>query len=258
MNKPSYAKEAFEKMPAIDIKSATGLHRHDVVKFLGGNDNIGIELGVASGSLSRRLLDSQSFRMLFGVDVYGDLHDTCEYKKALTTIGLDSNHKLLRLTFEEALDLFPDSYFDFIYVDGFAHTGEEGGKTLADWYQKLKVGGFLCGDDYHRDWPLVMWAVNHLASQLGSSISLTELTQEERYSRYPTWFLRKERDVSPSELSLDPRLVYIAGKEKNRIHRSRMSPTARLKRRASGVLRQIARLGSQMVAVLASHDRTRM
>lgn len=243
MNKLSYAREAFDSMPVVETRTVAGLQRHDVARFLDGRDNVGIELGVASGSLSRKLLDSQTFRMLYGVDVYGDLHDTHEYKHALATIGLESAHKLLRLTFDEALDLFPDSHFDFIYVDGFAHTGEEGGKTLADWYQKLKVGGILCGDDYHRDWPLVMWAVNHLASQLGCPVSLTELVQEERYSRYPTWFLRKEMDVPPSRLPLDPRLADIAMKERKRIHRSRMSAAARLGRRASRLLKQIARSG---------------
>lgn len=43
----------------------------------------------------------------------------------------------------------------FIYVDGYAHTGEDRGKTLFDWYPKLKIGGLMAGDDYHDDWPLV-------------------------------------------------------------------------------------------------------
>jgi hypothetical protein len=243
MNKHAYAQEAFASMPAAETRVVKGLHRHDVAKLLQGPDNIGIELGVAAGSLARKFLDTQSFRMLFGVDVYGDLHDTREYKEAIATIGLTSNHKLLRLSFDDALDLFPDAYFDFVYVDGFAHTGEEGGKTLADWYQKLKVGGILCGDDYHQDWPLVMWAVNHLASQLGSAVSLTALTQDDRYSRYPTWFIRKARDIPPAALPLAPRLVEIAKKEKRRIHRMRMSPMSDLRRRAAKAFRRIAGSG---------------
>ena len=43
------------------------------------------------------------------------------------------------MTFDDAIDLFEDQFFDFIYIDGFAHTGEEGGETLIKWYRKLKV-----------------------------------------------------------------------------------------------------------------------
>lgn len=239
MNKIAYMKEAFSLMPSILVEEASGLHRHEIVNYLNGNMNIGIELGVASGLLSKRLLDSRKFSVLFGVDVYSDIHDTKEYKSAITTIGLKSNHKLLRLTFEDALDLFPDNFFDFVYVDGFAHTGEEGGKTLVDWYRKLKIGGIMSGDDYHRDWPLVMWAVNHFASQLGAKVTLTDCVQEERYSLYPTWFFKKERGTDESTVSLDQRLVEIAKKERKRIHKLRTSPIVRLKRATLKRIKQL-------------------
>jgi hypothetical protein len=34
------------------------------------------------------------------------------------------------MSFDDALDIFDDEFFDFIYIDGFAHTGEEGGNQL--------------------------------------------------------------------------------------------------------------------------------
>ena len=33
---------------------------------------------------------------------------------------------VLRATFAEALALFPDEYFDLVYLDGYAHTGNDG------------------------------------------------------------------------------------------------------------------------------------
>lgn len=204
-------------MPKISTNTVGNLYRHDIVNYLVGKENIGIELGVATGKLSRKFLDTGKFRILFGVDVYNDTHDSIEYRKALSFIGLESNHKLIRLSFDEAIELFPDGYFDFIYVDGFAHTGEEGGKLLSDWYPKLKVGGVMSGDDYHQDWPLVMWAVNHFANQIGCQINLTGRTQDEEYSLYPSWFFVKEREVPSERLALDRRLVEIARREKNRI-----------------------------------------
>jgi len=241
MNKSSYTKIALECMPTVETHIAKGSYRHDVVKLLDGSENIGIELGVASGLLSKRLLETNKFKLLFGVDVYGDIHDTIEYKNALNTIGIAENHKLIRLTFDDAADLFPNDYFDFIYIDGFAHTGEEGGKTLVDWYGKLKVGGIMSGDDYHTDWPLVMWAVNHFASQLNVTINLTERTQTDRYSLYPTWFFRKESEIDPSSLPLDGRLVTIAKHERTRIHRLRMSPLYRF-------LHRLLHLTQRMIA----------
>src|SRR6185437_6750522 len=120
MNKTYYTKQAKKYAPNITTHIYTELYRHDVTNFLSGSNNIGIELGVASGSFAKRLLDTNRFKLLFGVDVYGDTHDTQEYKHALHTIGINAPHKLLRLTFDDALCLFPNNYFDFIYIDGFA------------------------------------------------------------------------------------------------------------------------------------------
>lgn len=237
MNKASTIKTASKHMPQAETTVRPALFRYGLPSLLDGDKNIGIELGVASGSLSLQLLQSGKFRDLFGVDIYGDIHDTREYKTALTRIGIDRNHKLLRMTFDDALSLFPDAYFDFFYIDGFAHTGEEGGRTIADWYGKLKIGGIMSGDDYHSDWPLVMWAVNHLSRQFGCSIELTESSCTDRYSMYPSWFFRKERDIPRSEIQLDERLTRLAESERRRIHRLRTSPLHRAKRAITGHLR---------------------
>lgn len=29
--------------------------------------------------------------------------------------------------------------FDFVYIDGYAHTGEENGKTIIDWWRKVRT-----------------------------------------------------------------------------------------------------------------------
>jgi hypothetical protein len=133
--------------------------------------------------------------------LYEDHHDTHEYKSAIKLVGLDSNYTLLRMSFDEAIELFDDNYFDFIYFDGYAHTGEEGGKTFADWYKKLKVGGMFAGDDYHDDWPLVKWAVNDMATKIGCEINVTGKNENTIFNEHPTWFFTKkaERDFVPNE-----------------------------------------------------------
>ena len=213
---------AQKNTPKVQIEGKEGWLRHNVVDLLEGEENVGIELGVAQGIFSKRMLESLKFKRFYGVDVYGDIHDTAEYLSTLKYIGYENpKYCLLRMDFESAVDLFEDEFFDFVYVDGYAHTGEEGGKTLIDWWGKMKVGGILAGDDYHNDWPLVVWAVNHLANQLGVRVNVTlgEEEDETGYCKYPTWWIEKtELSKKPS---LDPLLFDLSMKEKRRVHRNR-------------------------------------
>ena len=126
---------AKREMPQIKVETVAGSYRWNVIDSLPGNRHIGIELGVAGGSFSARMMRSGKFKRFYGVDIYGDGHTVVEYKKALRSVGLNRNFHLLRMTFDQALDLFPDQFFDFIYADGYAHTGEEGGQTLLNWYR---------------------------------------------------------------------------------------------------------------------------
>lgn len=208
-------KIALKEMPDIDVKIKHGFIRRDVINELNGPNKIGIELGVAKGLFSEYLAKSGKFSLFFGVDEYSDKHDTKEYKSALRRIGILQNYKLLRMKFDEAIDLFDKRFFDFIYLDGYAHSGEEGGATLFEWYSKLKVGGVMAGHDYHEDWPLVMWAVNDFISKVGGTLFLTEEIDE----KYPSWFFIKEKDVNISRLGPPNLLLKISSKESKRIKR---------------------------------------
>jgi SAM-dependent methyltransferase len=173
---------------AIVPRILANCYRHDVVHLLGGSANVGVELGVAEGVFSERMVRSGRFARFFGVDMYADLHDTAEYKRALRRVGLMSNYSLLRMRFDEAIDLFDDGTLDFVYVDGYAHGGEEGGETIFQWARKLRPGGVLAGDDYHRDWPLVVESVDEFVRRSGLELLLTERTESDSpYCRYPTW-----------------------------------------------------------------------
>ena len=82
-------------------------------------------------------------------------HDINQYKQALKKMNIFSNdYKILRMRFEEAIDLFEDNS-DFVYVDGWCPPGQNG-ETIFKWYEKVKLGGFIAGDDYHLDWPLTV------------------------------------------------------------------------------------------------------
>jgi ubiquinone/menaquinone biosynthesis C-methylase UbiE len=225
LNKPWVFKIAQDRTPEVAANILPDSFRHDVIRHLEGKNNIGIELGVATGIFSKRMMDSGKFKKFFGVDIYGDIHDTNEYKNTLANIGLMENYNLLRMAFEDAIELFEDNSFDFIYVDGFAHTGEEGGQTLFDWYKKLKPGGIIAGDDYDNDWPLVKWAVNDFAIKAGSKLWMTEKIENTAYSMYPSWFIEKV-DAGGLADKPDQELISIAKKERDRIDARRRKKLA--------------------------------
>lgn len=219
-------------MPEISPVLIPGSHRQDVISPLRGTDNVGIELGVAAGSFSAKLASSGKFQKLFGVDSYSDYyHHVEEYRRAIENIGLWENYSLLRMTFDQARKLFSDNTFDFIYVDGFAHTGQEGGHTLADWWPTLRAGGVLAGDDYHPDWPLVMWAVNEMVDQLGLDLHVTDTVDTTSYNRYPSWFVRKTEETATLAISHPRALRDLAAAEGDRVAAHRRQKQKKRERR---------------------------
>jgi hypothetical protein len=194
MNSELINKIAKQNTPAVSLNIFSNFYRHDILKMVKNKNCIGIELGVAGGDFSKRMVESQIFENFYGVDLYEDHHNVKEYISALKFIGLGNKYNLLRMSFEESLELFEDNYFDFIYFDGYAHTGEEGGKTFSDWYRKLKIGGMFAGDDYHDDWPLVKWAVNDMICQIGCELNITGKTENTNLNKYPSWFFIKDSE----------------------------------------------------------------
>lgn len=168
--------------------------RDDVAKLLRPGA-IGIELGVAEAIFAERVLSNSSIGFLYGVDMYaGDRgHDLGQYKRALSRLlKFQGRSALLHMRFEQALDLFPDRFFDFVYVDGYAHTGEEGGGTFRDWWPKLKPGGIFAGDDYDPAWPDVMLHVDEfLRDKQLTGYVIPHVEPAERFCKFPTWFTIK-------------------------------------------------------------------
>lgn len=227
---------AIKATPKVKVTTISEYHRHDIVERLHGKSNVGIELGVAGGHYSKRMVQSKKFKLFFGVDLYEDHHDTSEYVSALKLIGIDERYTLLRMSFDDAVSLFDDNSFDFIYFDGYAHTGEEGGKTFSDWYKKLKVGGIFAGDDYHDDWPLVKWAVNDMVQKLDCNLSITGRTETTHLNRYPSWFFEKNNEI---EFSPDEKLQNL-GMEIREATRKAKSPNIQITvRKLAEILKDI-------------------
>ena len=153
---------------------------------------IGIELGVSTGLFSDLILRKSALGYLYGVDSYeGRKHTLENYRTALVRLAPHRvRNAILRMRFDEALTLFPDAYFDFIYVDGCAGNGEEGGKTFYDWLPKVKPGGVFGGHDYSPGWPRVVKATDRFIADTGLQM-LTVGGEEDPLdpaNRYASWF----------------------------------------------------------------------
>lgn len=201
------------------VKHLDGYNRFDLTKLLpDGSDHIGIELGVAAGEYSSKMAESGKFSAFWGVDMYADTHDTAQYKQALLNVGIDKNYKLLRMTFDEALDLFPDHYFDFMYLDGYAGNGFEGGQTLRKWASKVKVGGIIAGDDYHDECALLKSIVDEIVEQNGLELMTTEGAFDfSAYGHYPSWAVYKTKElIGATSGDLQRRGIDAANKSKKK------------------------------------------
>jgi hypothetical protein len=125
------------------------------------------EIGSWKGDFSQRILDTTQPQKLFLIDPYKHVN---EYKKAWyggdngSQEQMDEIHdsvaarfsdniksgqmEILRDDSENALQKFDKDYFDWIYVDG-NHTYEFVKADLNYSWDKLKVDGYLTGDDYN-------------------------------------------------------------------------------------------------------------
>lgn len=163
-------------------------NRNDIPKLLKKlNVKIGVELGVAAGQYSQVLNNFHTFEKFFCIDKWNDHHNELEKLKVQNMFKDDRNVIIMHSTFSEALAKFDDSFFDFIYIDGYAHTGQDGGSTLREWFPKLKNGGIFAGHDYCKSrFPKTYNNVNlFLRDNLGYKIHTTG------ENVFPSWYIKK-------------------------------------------------------------------
>lgn len=153
---------------------------------------IGVELGVAAGNYSNIILKNSQVSCLYSIDRWCDHHDIKEYFNAteLLLSKWGNRSKPLRISFDEALLLFPDQFFDFIYIDGYARNGQENGKTLDDWWPKLKDGGIFSGHDYSNHYPSTILSVDRFCSKHALQLNVTTSGQD-KSDQYPSWWIEK-------------------------------------------------------------------
>lgn len=70
-----------------------------------------------------------------------------QYVDFVTKMAGNPSIKIYREFTFNIVKIFPDEYFDVVYVDA-DHTFEGCYRDLVDWYPKVKKGGVILGDDY--------------------------------------------------------------------------------------------------------------
>jgi ubiquinone/menaquinone biosynthesis C-methylase UbiE len=143
-----------------------------------------IELGVAAGRFAVQLIEANPAISYLGIDRWSDHHDDAEYHRAKEVIEVMGG-SVLRSTFEDARPQFEDSSAHLVYVDGYAHTGQDGGKTLKQWWTVVQPGGIFAGHDYHPEYQPTIDAVDAFVAAHKLTLHIID------EAHYASWWVRK-------------------------------------------------------------------
>jgi hypothetical protein len=127
---------------------------------------VGAEIGVWRGDFSAEILKVAAPRKLYLIDPWLIRDDAVHekawygtrskpdmegiYQNVLKRFAVECESGTVvvkRARSEETLSEFPDGYFDFIYIDG-DHEYSAVRKDCFLAYEKVRTGGYICGDDY--------------------------------------------------------------------------------------------------------------
>lgn len=145
-----------------------------------------IELGVAAGQFAAEMLTANPEARYLGIDKWNDHHDREEMMTAIDRLRPFRNAGTSRGTFAEMLPMVPDQWADLIYIDGYAHTGQEGGQTLRDWWPKVKPGGIFAGHDYDPEhYPQTVAVVDVFVARMALEMHIID------EKPHPSWWIRK-------------------------------------------------------------------
>lgn len=157
----------------IRSRAARRAVRRDFLLNLMPKHALCVEVGVFDGVLSERALALTQPRELHLVDPWrtkpdGTLFDGPaqnfssaqqaadsleeQYQRVVELLEKEiasGQVKIHRMLSHEAAPLFPDSHFDWAYIDA-SHYYDDVKNDLECWFPKLKRGGYFSGDDYGR------------------------------------------------------------------------------------------------------------
>lgn len=131
------------------------VERAKYVSSLISPGDIGVEIGVWQGAFAYHVLLQKEPSKLYLVDPWEKYSQSGKtqlemdkmYEQVCGYFMPYENVEIVRLKSEDAVTMFPDDYFDYVYIDG-VHSYAAVTRDLANYLPKVKVGGHLIGDDY--------------------------------------------------------------------------------------------------------------
>ncbi len=143
------------------------------------------EVGVSHGSFLDYNIDClDSHGVYYGIDPWKD-YDQRQVKATQEEFDkqyIDLQRKafnndwpvvLIRETSKNSSTIFPDNYFDWVFIDA-DHRYESVKEDIDLWWCKVKKCGIFSGHDYTPDYPGVIAAVNEFAKARELKINLTD------------------------------------------------------------------------------------
>jgi predicted O-methyltransferase YrrM len=162
----SIKEEFFKMRPDLYIIGLTDLISH--INNIQNTKNLTlVEIGSYIGESTT--IFAENFKKVISIDPYIDDYDlndpACEhisfnevYVKFLDNTKKFNNISQIKKTSDESFSYFDDESIDVLYIDGL-HTYEQVKKDIINYLPKVKKGGFICGHDYHKNWPGVIQAI---------------------------------------------------------------------------------------------------
>jgi predicted O-methyltransferase YrrM len=140
---------------------------------------VGVEIGIAEGFTSERLLKCNDTLVLHCIDPFADyvdwngnnLNDRQIRKQEFLekTEQFKDHRHVYEKTSDDAVSEFEDGSLDFIFIDGL-HTYDQVKKDMENFYPKIKSGGLFAGHDY-----TVIAAVNKAVTEFADKHGIKKI-----------------------------------------------------------------------------------
>jgi predicted O-methyltransferase YrrM len=141
-----------------------GLYSEMVCRFPSGSRfaELGCHRGKSTAYLAVEIANSGKRIELHCVDIWLDMTQRDAFIANMAPLA-EYYTQALHMSTMEAVRLFPDEFFDFVFVDAF-HSYEAVRDDITHWLPKVRRGGVLAGHDYWArapsTWPGVVQAVH--------------------------------------------------------------------------------------------------
>jgi len=172
--------------------------RHEIA-LLAPKGCVGVECGVDTGQFSERLWNTGQFSAFHSVDKWDDIaHPETQYWAACEKLIPYEGIRVWHMTAQQFAKIagYANLKFGFIYMDCYAHTGQDSGGVLEAMWPLLEDGGVFAGDDYdEKQWPDNYRLANEFAERVGKAIYQFDEhlgdSDRPKYDTYPSWIIHK-------------------------------------------------------------------